>query len=416
MLAAEAATGGRNTRMLRFLTAGESHGQALTAIVDGVPAGLELTAEFINHQLWRRQQGYGRGARMKIETDTAEILSGVRFGRTTGAPISLMVRNRDWQNWQDKMAVEPRQEPNTSRVVSVPRPGHADLVGHIKYGFDDMRDALERSSARETTMRVAAGSVARRLLEEAGVTIFSHVVGIGPVQATDIPKDYAEVARRAEKSPVRCADPRAAERMVELIDRVRQDRDSVGGVFEVVALGVPVGLGSYVQWDRKLDGRIAMAMMSIQAIKGVEIGDGFEAGRSLGSQVMDSIGWDGSGYTRSSNHMGGLEGGVTNGEPLVVRVAKKPISTLMRPLPSVNIHTKEPSPAHVERSDVCAVPAAAVIAEAMLAMVLADALLERFGGDSMTDLLANMEAVHARHRETGRSVSPGGPAQDASEY
>lgn len=401
--------------MLRFLTAGESHGQALTTIVDGVPAGLGITAEFINRQLWRRQQGYGRGARMKIETDETEILSGVRFGVTTGAPISLIVRNRDWQNWQDKMAVEPSEQPNTRRVVTVPRPGHADLVGHIKYGFEDMRDALERASARETTMRVAAGSLARRLLEEAGVRILSHVVSIGDVAATDVPSDYTELAAVAEESPVRCADKAAETRMVELIDTVKQERDTVGGVFEVIATGLPVGLGTYVQWDRKLDGQLAMAMMCIQAVKGVEIGDGFQAARSRGSEVMDSIGWDGSGYTHSSNHMGGLEGGVTNGEPLVVRVAKKPLSTLMRPLPSVNIHSKEPSPAHVERSDICAVPAAAVIGEAMLAIVLANALVERFGGDNMRDMLAAMQAVSEHHRETGRAVSPAS-AQDCSEY
>jgi chorismate synthase len=391
--------------MFRFLTAGESHGQALSAIVDGVPCGLTLTAEFINQQLWRRQQGHGRGARMKIETDQVEILSGVRFGQTTGAPVSLVVKNTDWRSWSDKMSVEPREDASPSRVVSVPRPGHADLVGHVKYGFQDMRNALERASARETTMRVAAGAIARRLLEEAGIALFSHVVSIGSVRAAAAAGGLADVARRAEESPVRCADAEASQRMVELIDQATRDRNTLGGVFEVIATGLPVGLGSYVQWDRRLDGRIAMALMSIQAMKGVEIGDGFELARRMGSEVMDEIGWDGSGYTRSSNHLGGLEGGVTNGQPLVVRVAKKPISTLMRPLASVNIETKEPSPAHVERSDVCAVPAGAVVAEAMLAIVLADALLERFGGDSMDDLLGNLRAVREKHALEGKLMS-----------
>lgn len=400
--------------MLRFLTAGESHGQALSAIVDGVPAGLKITQDFINHQLWRRQQGHGRGARMKIETDKVQVLGGVRFGVTTGGPVSLMVSNTDWRAWTDKMAVDPVEQPDNSRLVSIPRPGHADLVGHIKYGFEDMRNALERASARETTMRVACGAVARRLLEEAGVSIFSHVVSIGSVQAQELPEDWEQVASQAEQSPVRCADPGAATGMMELIDQAKTDRDTLGGIFEVVATGLPVGLGSYVQWDRKLDGRIAQAMMSIQAVKGVEIGDGFQAARSLGSEVMDEIGWDESGYRRTSNHMGGLEGGVTNGQPLVVRVAKKPISTLMRPLKSVNIHSKEPSPAHVERSDVCAVPAAGVIGEAMLALVLADALLERFGADNMEDILANLNSVARRHQEQGKGVSQVS-AQDASE-
>lgn len=401
--------------MLRFLTAGESHGQALSSIIDGLPSGLEVTAEYINHQLWRRQQGHGRGARMKLETDQVEILGGVRFGKTSGGPVSLMVRNRDWANWQDKMAVEPVQNEENSRVVQVPRPGHADLVGHIKYGFEDMRNALERSSARETTMRVAAGAVFRRLLEDAGVTIFSHVVSIGDVQAQNLPANLKEVARLAEQSPVRCADPDAEKQMIALIDKVKDDRDTLGGIFEVIAVGLPVGLGSYVQWDRRLDARIAHAMMSIQAIKGVEIGDGFEAARKPGSQVMDEITWADGGYGRTSNHMGGLEGGVTNGAPLVVRVAKKPISTLMRPLKSVNIHSKEPSPAHVERSDVCAVPAAGVIAEAMLAYVLADSLLERFGGDSMDDLLRSISETGERLKSQGKSVAGAANAQDDSE-
>ncbi|HEX6069737.1 MAG TPA: chorismate synthase [Longimicrobiaceae bacterium] len=386
--------------MFRFTTAGESHGPALTTIVEGVPAGLAVRAEQIDHELRRRQGGYGRGGRMRIESDRAEILSGVRFGETLGSPITLQVRNRDWENWTVAMSREPldgEQDDETLRRVVQPRPGHADLVGVLKYDRSDARDILERASARETTVRVGASAIARRMLEELGVTIGSHVVSLGGIVARPpevLPENLNEVS---DISPVRCLDEEAEGKMIDAIDTAKREGDTLGGVFEVVARGVPVGLGSHVSWDRKLDGRLAGALMSIQAIKGVEIGLGFEAAARPGSRVHDEITFEGAlelggGYGRSSNHAGGLEGGITTGQPLVCRVAMKPISTLMRPLRTVDLRTGEPVDAVRERSDVCALPAAGVVGEAMVAIVLAEAVLEKFGGDSMGELRGRWDA------------------------
>jgi chorismate synthase len=386
--------------MIRFTTAGESHGPALTSIVEGIPAGIPLTAGWLDDELRRRQGGYGRGGRMRIESDRAEILSGVRHGETLGSPIALLIRNRDWENWTVAMAAGPPAEgaeEDALRRVHFPRPGHADLVGVLRYGRSDARDILERASARETAARVAAGAVAKRLLAELGITVGSHVTalgGIAGVAPTPLPDDLNAAA---DASPVRCLDADAEGRMIEAIDAARRAGDTVGGIFEVVARGVPVGLGSHVSWDRKLDARLAGAMMSIQAIKGVEIGLGFEAAARPGSRVHDEIVLDrgrraGGGYSRSGNHAGGLEGGLTTGMPLVVRAAMKPISTLMRPLRTVDLRTGEAAEAVRERSDVCAVPAAGVVGEAMVALVLAAAVREAFGGDSLADLRRGMES------------------------
>jgi chorismate synthase len=377
----------------RFLTAGESHGEALTAVIDGVPAGLSLTEDDINADLARRQRGYGRGGRMKIERDQVHISSGVRWGLTLGSPISLTIQNRDWENWQSTMAVGALPAGASPKTVTRPRPGHADLAGAMKYGHHDIRNVLERSSARETTARVAVAGVGRRLLSEFGVTILSHVTEIGGVHAGALEIPWEEIRQRAEASEVRCADAAGERAMVEAIDRAKAAGDTLGGVFEVVALGCPVGLGSYVQWDRKLDGLLAQAFCSIHAIKGVEIGLGFEAARRPGSQVHDEILFDSdAGYHRGSNSAGGLEGGVTNGQPVVVRAVMKPISTLRKPLRSVDVTTKEAVEAVVERSDVCAVPAAGVVGEAMMAIVLARAFLDKFGGDSIEEIRRNHQA------------------------
>jgi chorismate synthase len=393
---------------LRFTTAGESHGPALTTIVEGVPAGLAISAEQIDHELRRRQGGYGRGGRMRIESDRAEILSGVRHGETLGSPVSLLIRNRDWENWTLAMsaaALPHEVDEEAMRRVHLPRPGHADLVGVLKYDRTDARDILERASARETAARVAAGAIAKRLLEALGVSLGSHVVSLGGIDAAapaELPEDLNAAA---DVSPVRCLDEDAEGRMIEAIDAAKREGDTLGGVFEVVARGLPVGLGAHVSWDRKLDGRLAGALMSIQAIKGVEIGLGFEAGRRPGSRVHDAI--DAApdlvragGYARAGNHAGGLEGGITTGAPLVLRAAMKPISTLMRPLRTVDLRSGERGDAVRERSDVCALPAAGVVGEAMVALVLADAVLEKFGGDSVGELQRNLEGyleqIHAR--------------------
>ncbi len=384
--------------MFRFLTAGESHGPALTAVIEGIPAGLTITAEPINVQLKRRQGGYGRGARQKIESDTAEILSGIRFGKAMGSPITLVVRNRDWANWTVKMSVEPLAEGLAPPEITVPRPGHADYTGMMKYGHDDLRNTLERSSARNTATLVAVGAVARILLAEFGISVASHVVNIGGIKVNADNIDLRRIAELAEDSPVRVADKDAEARIITAIDEAKYRGDTLGGTFEVVALGLPVGLGSYSQWDTRIDGKLAQALMAIQAIKGVEVGIGFGAADIPGSQVHDAFFYDAASegedarFRRGSNNAGGVEGGITNGEPLVVRAVMKPIATLMKQLPSVNLQTKEGVPAFAERSDVCAVPAAAVVGEAMVAIVLAQEMIAKFGGDSLNEMHANYEA------------------------
>lgn len=371
--------------MLRFLTAGESHGKALVAVIEGLPANLAINEEAINRELQRRQQGYGRGGRMKIEKDEAEILSGVRKGKTIGSPLALMVKNLDYDNWKDR-EVPP---------VTKPRPGHGDLAGIIKYNQEDIRNVLERASARETAARVAVGAVARQLLAVFGIRIMSHVISIGGVGLKSGGYSPEEMAG-ADRSPVRCMDETVSRQMMEAIDEARAQGDSIGGVFEVVALNVPVGLGSHVHWDRKLDGLIARSFMSIQAVKGVEIGLGFEAAHKKGSQVHDEIFYDEKqGFYRKTNNAGGLEAGITNGCPVVVRAAVKPIPTLYKPLRSVDIKTKEPFAAGIERSDICAVPAAGIVGEAVLAWVLAEAMTEKFGGDSIEEMRNNFQSYTA---------------------
>jgi chorismate synthase len=392
--------------MLRFLTAGESHGQALVVMLDGMPAGLQLDIDALNAQLRRRQGGYGRGRRMAIESDHVEILAGVRHGRTTGAPISLLVRNRDWVNWQQTMHVEAEMPDGATGVqrpdVSRPRPGHADLAGAVKYGHTDIRDVLERASARETAARVAAGSLARQLLARFGVRIASHVSGVGDAMLPEgrtVSFDEAEAI--AEDAPLRCADADVQQRMVAAVDAARDAGDTLGGAFEVIATGLPIGLGSHVQWDRKLDGRLGQAMMSIHAIKAVGIGIGPEVAVRPGSRVHDEIrpAGDAGVPLRPSNNAGGLEGGVTNGEDVRVTGFMKPISTLMNPLRSVDLTTMREELAAIERSDVCAVPAAAVVGEAMVAFVLADAFLEKFGGDSVGEIDAHYAATAEQVRQ-----------------
>src|SRR6478735_5492445 len=384
---------------LRFTTAGESHGPALVSILEGMPAGLPLLAEHVDTELARRQQGYGRGRRMQIERDTAEFLSGVRAGETIGSPISMLIRNRDWANWQEIMDPAPREtdaDGPRRRAVTRVRPGHADLTGILKYDRDDARDILERASARETTSRVAAGAIAKRFLEELGVTIGSHLVHLGGVDAVRPAEMPADLNAASDESQLRTLDQDAERVMIERIDAAKKEGNTLGGVCEVVVDGLPVGLGSHVSWDRKLDGRLGAAMMSIPAVKGVEIGMGFGAARVTGAQVHDEI-EPAPGRTiagnvrRKTNRAGGLEGGMTTGEPLVVRVAMKPISTLMRPLGTVDVATGDAAKATAERSDVTAVPAMGVIAEAMAALVLADAVLEKFGGDSLPEIQRNLD-------------------------
>jgi chorismate synthase len=386
-------------RLLRLTTAGESHGPALLCTLEGLPAGLPLRVEDVNAELFRRQQGYGRGRRMQIERDEIEFLSGVRAGETLGSPIAMLIRNKDWKNWVEIMDPAPRDDDPAGlrkRSVTRPRPGHADLTGILKYDRDDARDILERASARETTARVAGAAIARVLLREFGITIGSHLVHLGGVDAqpVSLPDDINAVA---DQSAVRTLDTDAETRMIARIDAAKADGNTLGGICEIVARGLPVGLGSHVSWDRKLDGRIGQAMLSIPAVKGVEIGIGFDAARKTGAEVHDEItlapgrGLSGN-VRRATNRAGGLDGGMTNGEPVVVRVAMKPISTLMRPLQTIDTETSVAAEAVVERSDVTAVPAMGVIAEAMLALVLADAMIEKFGGDSLGEMRRNYDA------------------------
>jgi chorismate synthase len=377
--------------MLRYLTSGESHGEQLMGIIEGLPAGLLVRVTDIDNDLARRQMGYGRGGRMKIEKDAVKIFTGVRWGRTLGSPVGLAIRNKDWDNWRAKMSTDPAFL-NTAEPVTKPRPGHADLAGALKYGATDIRNILERSSARETAMRVAVGALCKRLLDEFGISITSHVIAIGGVYAKGERLSIREIRRKTENSDLRCADYEAEKRMIRKIDEAQKAGDSLGGIFEVIVSGVPVGLGSHVHWDRKLNARLAGAVMSIQAIKGVEIGSGFGAANKPGSQVHDEILWTPkSGFFRKTNNAGGIEGGMTNGEDIILRAAMKPIPTLMKPLRSVDLETRRPFKASVERSDVCAVPAAGVVAEAVVAFEIANAMTEKFGGDSMDEMKRNFE-------------------------
>ena len=381
--------------MLRYLTSGESHGEALVAFLSGMPAGLHVDQAFLDRELWRRQQGYGRGGRMKIERDTAHILSGVRHGMTIGSPIAVLLENKDWKNWQESLPVEEGDAAKHKRVAS-PRPGHADLAGALKYNFADARYVLERASARESAARVAIGSLAKLLAREFGMEVLSHVISVGNASiGEEIAWQRIAPLRDRDEVLLNCADTDAELRMKEEVDRVLRTGDSVGGVFEVVAHNVPPGLGTYAQWDERLDALLAAAVMSLQAVKAVEIGSGITAAASLGSAVHDEIGYDEStgfaGFTRSRNNAGGIEGGVSNGEDIRVRGYLKPISTLRRPLQSVDFATREPVKAAYERSDVCVVPAAGVAAEAMVALTLARCALEKFGGDSMTETLRNFQ-------------------------
>jgi chorismate synthase len=381
---------------MRYLTAGESHGPQLTTIIEGMPAGMPLIAEDINHELARRQKGYGRGRRMQIEKDTVQITSGIRHGQTLGSPIALVVENNDWKHWTGIMGQEPLDDQSPEEVkrkISRPRPGHADLNGALKYGHRDMRNVLERSSARETTVRVAAGAAAKKLLSLLGIELAAHVVEIGGVKAGNkVFTSLAQLREVTEESPVRCFDAEAGLKMMEAIDEAKQNGDSIGGVVEVIAEGMPAGVGSYVHYDRKLDAKLAAAIVSINAFKGVEIGIGFEAARKPGSQVHDEIAWEeGRGYYRKTNRLGGFEGGMTTGMPIVVRGVMKPIPTLYKPLMSVDIDSKEPFAASIERSDSCAVPAAAVVAENVVAWELASSLVDQFYSDRFETLKALIE-------------------------
>ena len=384
--------------MLRYLNGGESHGKCLLAILEGVPSGLPLTPDMVNHDLARRQKGYGRGGRMRVEEDRVEFSCGVRHGRTLGNPIGLMIPNKDWENWKEVMAVEPSPVP-PAKVVTRPRPGHADLVGAIKYGHRDIRNVIEKASARETAIRVAVGGVAKAVLAQFGMRVVSYTTEIGGIVARK-PDDPIEAYDRAETSEVRCPEKEAGARMVEQIRTAKHRGDTLGGVFEVVVTNPPIGLGSYAQWDRRLGARLAMAAMSIQAMKGVEIGMGFEAARRFGSEVHDDIYYEpgGAGFFRKTNNAGGLEGGITNGQPIVLRVAMKPISTLYNPKQSVDIETKEAFDATVERSDICTVPAAGVVGEAVIAFEMANAMMEKFGGDSLEEMKRNYDAYQASVR------------------
>ena len=379
----------------QFITAGESHGKGLVAIIEGLPAGLPIDPAFVNHELWRRQQGYGRGGRMKIETDEAEILSGVRHGKTLGSPVSILIRNRDFENWQDVMSTEPREfaDDKRARRLTRPRPGHTDLAGGLKYDTHDLRDILERASARETAARVAVGAFAKLLLAEIGTEIASHTAMIGGLPREPIKATWQQITAIPEDSQLRCVDRETEVKMIALIDATKDAKDTLGGIFEVVARGVVAGLGSHTQWNRKIDGRLAQAIMCIPAVKAVEIGVGIEVSRSTGSQIHDEIGYNSNehSFTRPTNRAGGIEGGITNGEEIRISGHLKPISTLRKPLASVDVVTKDESAAAFERSDIVAVPAAGVIGEAMVAIVLADAAREKFGGDSLAEMKRNFE-------------------------
>jgi chorismate synthase len=393
--------------MLRFSTAGESHGEALVATLSGVPAGLKIDSGSIDRELWRRQQGYGRGGRMKIERDSAHILSGVRHGATIGSPIALTIENRDWKNWQEALPVAAG-DPEKHKAVNSPRPGHADLAGALKYNFREARYVLERASARESAARVAVGAIAKLLLREFGIEVLSHVIAVGgaAVRDAEIPWEKVRALYDREEVLLNCADLEAEERMKAEVDKALKTGDSVGGVFEVVAHGVPPGLGTYANWDERLDGMLAAAVMSLQAVKAVEIGSGIGAAASPGSAVHDAIGYEAgtpkdgryTGFARRSNHAGGIEGGISNGEDILVRGYLKPISTLRRPLESVDFRTREPVKAAYERSDVCVVPAAGVGGEAMVALTLARCALEKFGGDSISESLRNFEGYRQQLR------------------
>ena len=389
--------------VLRFQTAGESHGESLIAIVSGVPAGLEISQEFLDRELWRRQQGFGRGGRMKLEQDRAHILSGVRHGKTIGSPISIELKNKDWENWHEVLPVGAGDAAKHKKVAS-PRPGHADLAGAVKWDFPEARYVLERASARESAARVAAGAVAKLLLKELGIEVLSHVVAVGTVaiSAGEVPFEKLRELAKKDEVLLNCADGATEQRMKEEVEKALKTGDTVGGVFEVVAHGVPPGLGTCANWDERLDGRLAGAVMSLQAVKAVELGRGITVAGGLGSAAQDEIGYDGKAdglrFTRSSNRAGGLEGGITNGEDIVVRGYLKPISTLRRPLGSVDFATREPVKAAYERSDVCVVPAAGVAGEAMVALTVAAAALEKFGGDSMNELRRNFDGYREQVR------------------
>lgn len=381
--------------MLTFLTAGESHGPALTVILDGMPAGVPVQKKFIADELSRRRLGFGRGPRMKIEQDSLELLSGVRFGRTLGSPISVVIRNSEWPKWERVMSAEGAPAGNP---LTEPRPGHADLAGMLKYGFDDARDVLERASARETAARTAAGALAKMFLAELGIQVISHIVAIGSAEVHDGPVPGPDDLEAIDASGVRCFSPEAEGRMIAEIEAAEQAQDSLGGVFEVLAFGVPPGLGSYVQWDRRLDGRLAQGLMSIQAIKGVEIGNGFEIARLRGSQAHDEIYFEQGSFVRKTDRAGGTEGGVSMGGTLRVRAAMKPLSTLRKPLRTVDVRSKQAVTAFKERTDVCAVPAAGVVGEQMVALVLAGAVMEKFGGDYLEDIKTSLAAYSERIR------------------
>lgn len=380
-------------KKISYMTAGESHGKGLIGIIEGIPAGMNITEEYIEKDLLRRMQGHGRGGRMKIEKDHAEIFSGVRHAITLGSPISLLIKNFDWVNWEDRMATgKPKKE---HRKVTMPRPGHADLAGVMKYGLDDIRNVLERSSARETAMRVAIGAVCRKLLEEVGITVGSRVYQIhNIVDETPVSNNISlkELNDTVDASPVRCFDKAAEKKMMDVIDEARNNGDSVGGSFEVIAKGLPYGLGTYINADGKLQARISQAMMSVNAFKGVELGAGFASSAVFGSELHDEILYEDNKITRASNNAGGIEGGMSNAQPIHVKVSMKPISTLIKPLRSIDLNTMQPKLAHKERTDSCAVPAASIIGESMLAIVLADALLEKFGGDNLDQLKKHIKA------------------------